>query len=139
MTEEVLLTISTLQSFEGQKDTVESSSPARYYKKDESHYVFCEETNEEQCGTVKTRIKLSGKTVELKRNGAVSTSMIFEKNKKYPVMYRTPYGSLELTVETESMEMTETEEEIRACIVYTLQAEGTHMADCHLSLSITQK
>lgn len=139
MMEEVLLTVSALQSVGEESDTVESTARAKYYKKGESHYIFYEEMQEGIPGSVKTRVKLNGEVIELKRSGAVATTMIFEKNKTHAAEYDTPYGRLQLAVETESLDISETDEEITAQIQYVLTAEGSPMADCRLSLKITQK
>lgn len=90
MTEEVSLTIKGVQSFGEDRDSQEMKADARYFKKGECHYLFYEEVQEGMEEPVKTRVKLHKNGVELVRSGAISTTMIFEEQKKTP--HPVPYA-----------------------------------------------
>lgn len=139
MTEEVCLAIKGVQSFGEDRDSQETKAKARYYKKGESHYLFYEEMQEGLKEPVKTRVKLHKKGVEIVRSGAVSTTMIFEEQKKHPTQYHTPYGKLDLSVDTRKINVKETDREIEIRIEYMLEAEGKPLAECFLRMKISEQ
>lgn len=139
MTEEVSLTIKGVQSFGEDRDSQETRADARYFKKGESHYLFFEEVQEGLEEPVKTRVKLHKNGVELVRSGAISTTMIFEEQKKHPTQYHTPYGKMNLAVDTRKINVKETDEEIEIRIEYALEAEEKPLAECFLRMKISQK
>ena len=92
------------------RDAVETSQAAQYFKRNDSHYLLYEEDIEGFDGTCKSRIKFRDNMLELTRQGAVEMHMIFEENKRHVVPYNTPYGQLLLGIETRRVQVEEQEE-----------------------------
>lgn len=140
MTTDVLLSIRGLQ-FEGENDAndLETITAAKYYKKDDSHYVIYEEATEGFRDTTKNMIKWNGQTLELTKRGLINVHMIFEEKKKNMTDYRTPYGSILIGIDTKQIRMTETEDEISVHVDYALSINYEHLADCKITMSARSK
>lgn len=73
--------------------------------KDEKANQISYEWEEKRDGEAPCRFNLVCKTLEkslvLKRMGAISSTLVFEQGKKTKGTFITPYGEMELTIETE--------------------------------------
>ena len=79
MTKEIILKISGLHETDGDQDApIETMTPAQYYFKNGKHYVVFEEILEGLEGEIKSTIKFTEDQVELLRNCATSTRMVFQ-------------------------------------------------------------
>lgn len=142
MKKDVLLSIRGLHAA-GEEDTanpVEVITPAQYYKRNGKQYILYEEPNEEQTGSTKVRIKISDHNcVEITKNGESSTHMLFERGKKNLTCYNTPFGSLMIAIITNQIQLEQNDSELDLQINYLLEANYEPMADCSLSLHLTEK
>ncbi len=135
MTKEILLSIKGLQTAENdERDTVEVISPGEYYFRNGKHYFLYEEVLEGQSETTKNVIKVADDYMEVTKKGAVNVHMIFEKNKKNVTYYYTPYGSLLMGIDAYQIDVRETEEEIRIEVVYGLEINNEHLANCRIQI-----
>ena len=140
MTKEVILSIKGLQTSPDQDtDTVEVIAPGEYYFKNDKHYVVYDEVNEGDNKTTKNVIKFKDDYMEVTKRGTVNVHMIFEKNKKNVTYYYTPYGSLLMGIEAESVSVSESESFIRTEAKYELEMNYEHLADCNISIEIKPK
>lgn len=143
MTQEVLLTISGLQSMEVMEDRneenepIEVITPAKYYLKNGKHYILYEEPVEGMSGVIKNKIKITGdSSLEVMKSGITNSHMIFEKDKMNVSFYNTPYGQMQVGVHTRSMEVAVSEERISVEVEYGLDVNDEALADCKISLNI---
>lgn len=124
MTKEVKISVCGVQwGDEIEENTIETEADGEYYYKNGSHYVFYEEAMEEFSKPSKTRIKWKNNELEMVRQGAVDTHMIFEENQTHMTDYATPYGSLLLGVNTKTVKVEEKEEAISILVEYQLELE----------------
>ena len=138
MTKEVCVTLRGLQSGrKGEKDSrIETAARGDYYEKNGKHYVIFEEAVEGLAERVKSRLKFDADTVEVIRKGAVSTHMIFQKNKKNLTGYQTPFGQILMEIVTGEIRLVQSEECIRAEVEYTLETDGAPLSDCRMVIEI---
>lgn len=120
-------------------ETLEVNAPGSYYKKGAMHYVLYEETDRESGQVIKTRLKFNGAKAEINRSGAVNVSFDFEKGKHNTSSMVTPYGTLLIETDTDSLEVEESEPEIGIKIGYRLGMGGEPYADCRLEIIIKSK
>lgn len=143
MTQEVLLTISGLQSMEVMEDRneenepIEVITPAKYYLKNGKHYILYEEPVEGMSGVIKNKIKITGdSSLEVMKSGITNSHMIFEKDKMNVSFYNTPYGQMQVGVHTRSIEVAVSEERISVEVEYGLDVNDEALADCKISMNI---
>lgn len=135
MTKEILLSIKGLQTAENdERDAVEVISPGEYYFRNGKHYFLYEEVLEGQSETTKNVIKVTNDYMEVTKKGAVNVHMIFEKNKKNVTYYYTPYGSLLMGIDAYQVDVRETEEEILIEVIYALEINNEHLANCQIKI-----
>ncbi len=98
MTEQVRITITGYQTNEeGETDTNETSALARYFFRNGAHHIVYED--EESANSA--RYRLSHRTLEVVKNGDLTSKMIFEAGRTFTSSYRTPYGRMMLTFITQ--------------------------------------
>lgn len=137
MNREVELVLSGLHTA-GENTGVETTQPAQYFKKNDSHYLLYEEEVEGFDGICKSRIKFRENLLELTRQGAVEMHMIFEKNKRHIIPYDTPYGRLLLGIETSKVLIEEQENQMYVTVEYTLDQEGELLSESCLKMYIRE-
>lgn len=139
MEKDVILRISGLHAEPGQEGVlVETVAQAEYFSRGGAHYALYEEPQDGTQGGAKSRIKLKKGILELVRQGAVKTHMVFEEGRHHEARYSMPYGTLTLGIDTRKLIVEEAEEHIMAEVEYALSLEGRHQSDCRLAITIRQ-
>ena len=143
MTKEVIVSISGLQmavnGTENNDDDgpIEVFSPGTYYFKDGTHYIFFEEVAEGVSGVTKSQIRLHGtETVEVMKKGVSNMHMVFDEGKSNRCFYKTPFGELDLGICTNSIIVSEEENEIDIQVEYVLEVCGDPWADCSININV---
>ncbi len=140
MTKDVLISIKGLQMATGEdQDAVEVICGGIYYFKNNKHYIIYEEAMDETTEVAKNTAIISDKKFELKKSGVVSTHMIFEEKKKNMTYYETPVGNLMVGTNTNKVEVTESEDEIKVRIKYALDINYEFASDCEIEFKISAK
>lgn len=142
MKKDVLLSIRGLhmETDTDHAEPVEIITPAEYYMRNGKQYILYDELNEEKTSSTKVRIKISDTNcIEITKNGSSSTHMLFERGKKNLTCYNTPFGSLMIAIITNQIQLEQNDSELSLKIDYLLEANYEPMADCCLSLHLTDK
>ena len=121
----------------GEKQTIETESKGRLSEKEGVLYVLYEESTDEK-QNIKNLLKIEKEPlrVSLTKSGAVSWKIKFIQGEKDRAEYGTPYGSLEISVDTKAVTFQRTEQKISLQLVYTLFIQGEKQADCRLKADI---
>ena len=117
MTKEVLVTIQGLQfdaesQNDEEMDKIESIYPGEYYFRSGSHYILYDELVEGEAAPIKNVIKLRDREFTITKKGIINTQMVFTEGKKNMTSYVTPFGNIMIALDTEKIEVKETEEKI---------------------------
>lgn len=144
MTKEVLIKVTGLHQSDADKkdeqDIIEMYSPGTYYQKDGRHYIFYEEMEEGVPGIVKTQIRVEGKEhVEVIKKGAMAMHMVYEGGKKNRGYYMTPYGRMNLGIDTHEILVEEGEEHLDICVDYTMDVDYEPVADCRVQICVKSR
>lgn len=83
-----------------------------------------------------TKLRIGENYVVLEREGSTSTKMHFEKNKPTVSLYNTPYGMLELSIDTKNLEIDVKEDGGKVTIEYEMQVAGQPAIKTKLKLDI---
>ena len=83
-----------------------------------------------------TRLTLAAEEAALERSGPMEMRMRFQSGAVHPARCRTPYGGLELSVETEYLRHALTPEGGRVLIRYRLSAQGQSLGHFALQLHV---
>ena len=113
-------------SHEAGEDSMEFITEAKLYERGGALYLIYEESEVSGIPGCRTRLKLKGGQVQMKRLGTgagIGNEIRFEKGKRYTGYYDTPFGAIEMEFLTNKLEN-------------TLSAEGEGQLDIDYSISL---
>lgn len=139
MKKDVLVSISGLQFEIDKEEAVEIISAGEYYNRNGKHYILYDEILEEVEGITNCTLKISDKQVSIQKKGANNVHMIFEVNRKNLTYYSTPFGDLQIGINTTSIKVAEEENQILVNIQYELDINYSHVSDCEIQVKITSR
>ena len=137
MNKEVLLSIKGLQYTSEANDDqkIETLTRGQFYNRNQKNYISYEESFDGE-EIVKSMVKFDDKSCEITRKGKYRTNMIFEEGKKNITEYHTPYGDFVIAIDTESIKVSEREDEIDMEIVYNMEMNYESYAKCRIELNV---
>lgn len=138
MTKDILVSVTGIQFEIDEEEVIEVITSGNYYCKNGKHYILYEEQDEQQ-GVTKNRIKIEPSRVEMKKNGAITTNMIFEEGKENITYYNTGFGTLLVQVKTSSITFLEQEDFIYVKILYSMDVNYAHVSDCRVEIKVRAK
>lgn len=100
------ITLSGMQTIDGEQDNFELSTVGRYTKRDGRFYVSYEGSEITGYEKSTTTLKIKDDLVSMIRfdnEGGGASQMVFERNKQCTGIYRTPLGNLSVDVYTNQM------------------------------------
>lgn len=119
-----------------EKDKIQVVTPGKFYKKNDSYYAVYDETEISGMEGTTTTLKISDEKVSLIRMGTTSTKMNFKNKLNDVILYNTPYGMLELEVQTKSLDINMNDDGGRVFIDYNLGMIGEEMQNTLLEINI---
>lgn len=112
-----------------------------YYLKNNRHYLIYDETAEE--GGIKADthcvLKFTPSELSVKRTGPVNADLEFHKDRETKAHYQTPFGNLEMEIESRVFHLEEEAQRIRFGLDYTLKAEGSPALMNRLLVEVWEK
>ncbi|MBQ3784761.1 MAG: DUF1934 domain-containing protein [Lachnospiraceae bacterium] len=140
MTKEVLVAIKGMQDMHGgDSDSVELVSHGVYSLSDGFHLVEYEEIDEEAQIITNVQIKANEEQVEIIRQGPANVNMVFVEQQKTTSCYKTPYGDLDIGINTNKINIMEAEEKIEMELSYVLDMNGKPVSENAVTIRIEAK
>lgn len=137
MKKNVVITVRGLQRQVAEDEPVEVISAGTYLRKEDTHYLSYEEADEDGKIT-KNRIKITPSSLEMTKQGGITTQMIFIKGQKHYACYETPFGELTLGMSTKSIKVTEENNQLSVALRYDLEVNDTPMSECELDIEVKE-
>lgn len=135
MDKKAIISVVSNASIENE-DVIEVVSPGKYIKINDGYRATYEETEISGMAGTTTTLTIRDKEVVLEREGTTTTKMCFNREEPSVSMYQTPYGILELSINTKSLEVEMDEDGGELKIDYSLAIAGQVPIDTKLSLKI---
>lgn len=139
MTKDVLVSVTSFQTAQDETEHMEAINKGSYYKKNDLHYVVYDEMMEGFEQPVKNMLKFKEGMLTVTKKGLLNVNMVFEEGKKSSCCYATPYGDMELSIDTTLVELLEEDNRICVKAFYSLGAGGQHLTDAEICLEISSK
>ena len=117
-------------------DRIEIMTPGSYYKKKDHQYVTYDEIEEGSDAVTKNIVRFDGSMLTISKRGFTNVEMIFEENKRNMTNYVTPYGTLMVGIDTDRIDIRESDDVINIDIDYALDINYEHLADCRIQMEI---
>ncbi|PJI09130.1 MULTISPECIES: DUF1934 domain-containing protein [Clostridium] len=105
----------------GEDKPISVVTPGNFYERNNCYYAVYKETEISGMEGTTTTLKIKSDKLSIIRMGTTSTKMEFEKDKKHYSMYNTPYGTMELEINTKEMKIDVGEEGGTVKIKYDLK------------------
>lgn len=103
---EVMLKIKGKQkSPEGEESIIELVTEGKFYNKNGAYYLVYDESEISGMEGSTTTLKIQGEKVSMKRFGANTSNLIFEKGRKHISEYETMYGDMTMEIMTNSLDI----------------------------------
>ncbi|AVQ37642.1 TPA: DUF1934 domain-containing protein [Clostridium botulinum] len=129
--------LSSVPETKEKNDSIEVVTPGNFYKKDRNYYAVYEETAISGMEGTTTTLKISEKNFSLIRMGSTSTKMDFALNKKNMSMYSTPYGTLEININTKKLDINIDDNGGSIYIDYIMSVAGQKPQNTILNINIS--
>lgn len=100
MKKKAVISVTSRQIKDDDNDAIEVVTPGDFYKKGNTYYAIYKETEISGMQGTTTTLKIYDNKLSLIRMGSTTTKMEFDENKKGISMYSTPYGTIELIIDT---------------------------------------
>lgn len=140
MKKNALISVSSMQS-KKESDTIEVVTPGSFYKKENCYYVVYDETEISGMEGTTTTFKINSKDnkFSLLRMGTTSTKMEFEKSAEGISLYNTPYGTLELKIDTKELKIEMNDQGGDVFVNYDMSVSGQKPQNTFLKINIKAK
>lgn len=119
-----------------ENDVIEVVTPGDFYEKDGLYYAVYKETEISGMEGTTTTLKISDDKFSLIRIGSTSAKMEFDKKTENVSMYNTPYGTLELKIETKTLNVNVGEKGGDIQVNYNLSVGGQAPQNTQLKINI---
>ena len=118
------------------ENPIKVMTPGKFYKKENCYYAVYKETEISGMEGTTTTFKIYPDKFSLLRMGTTSTTMNFEKNTKSMSLYNTPYGMLELEIETKELKVNIDDKGGSVSLHYLLHITGQTPVQTFLQVKI---
>jgi len=131
------ITLSGKQTVDNEDDSYELMTAGRYIKRDGRYYVSYEGSEITGYDKTTTTLKIKDDYVSMIRFGAEGASqMVFETNKQYTGIYRTPHGNLSVDVYTNEMRVDVNDDGGEVLLDYFIQLNNSEPVHNNLHVYI---
>ncbi len=122
-----------------ENDTIEVIVPGTYYLKNGKHYILYEEV-EENGKVTKNQLKVfEDGHVEIRKSGVLNAHMIFETGRKHFSSYQTPFGQIQVAMNTGVVKVAERLQDFVVEIDYELEVNREPLTDCRIEIRVTPR
>ncbi len=128
--------LSSVPDAKEKSDSIEVVTPGKFYKKDKSYYAVYEETAISGMEGTTTTLRIGEEKFSLIRMGSTSTKMDFALDEKNISMYSTPYGTLEININTKKLDINVDDNGGRIYIDYIMSVAGQKAQNTILNINI---
>ena len=101
MEKDVVISIKGMQKYEdAEPDTIELVTEGRLTRDGSGYTLTYQESELTGLEGTRTTIQVEGEQVTLLREGGVNSQMVFQEGRRHMSMYNTPYGAIEIGINT---------------------------------------
>ena len=122
--------------FNEEEDTISVVTPGDFCKTEYGYKVQYDETKISGMEGTKTTILIRKDSFDLIREGTTETKMEFENNKMTTSLYKTPYGVMDIRIDTRKLKINVDEKGGNIDTVYILEIGGQPAIKTNLSIDI---
>ena len=103
---------------------------------DGTHVIKGEESKDESGELSTTSFRITPVRIKMVRKGTIASVMVFEKGQNHVTTYNTPYGSMDMKVITNLLEVTEQKNHLHAHVKYILEMDGQVTSNSDIEINV---
>ncbi len=135
----VLITFKTRQDDGVNQEEIEVITGGSFLKTDDGYVIKYEETEATGFDGCLTTLTVTGEEkVVLDRTGAVQSRLVIDRNKKHYCNYGTPYGSIQMGVQTGEIRSTLNESGGDLFFKYVIDVEASLLGNYEVSINVKE-
>ena len=119
------------------EDGIEVIYVGTCYKRNGKYYVKYEGPREGTDEITENLLKISSNEIEITPKSETGTHMLFTRGQKNRIFYNTPFGPINISVDTYDLNVVDEEDRILAEIRYDLEINQDATLECTVSIDIT--
>jgi len=135
----VTISIKTLQRREDGSELVTQRAEGLLARQAGAWVLTWREGEENGLGETRTTLRLEEDRAILTRTGETASRMVFQVGRSHELSYRTPYGSLPMTVHTLRLDREQTKAGGRVTIIYKLRLGEDEVVENRLRLTVRER
>ena len=120
---------------DGETNAIEVVAEGRHFEKNGMHYVLYDDHMEEE--PISTVLAIEPHRLRLTRNGAITQDQYFMNGVESTSEYRTPFGSLKMSVTTRNMEIAYGTVSGEIHVDYAMALNGMWQSDNALHITVS--
>ena len=97
------IVVRNTQTIDGEQNIIEETALGSYNEKNGKQYIIYRTKETEESESVAVMLILDGDSLTIRRRSSANSSMIYRAGHKYAFPYETPYGIIEMEVETDKL------------------------------------
>ena len=140
MNNNVLVTVHGLQHETDDKEGIQTKQTGSYRLVAGKHVIsykeYFKDENTGKDAIISNLLKISDDTITLTKRGATNTEMTFKEGTTHTTFYETPFGSMQMRLDTTRVDINEQTDRIEISIDYGLDMNYSHISDCTITLII---
>lgn len=141
MTSNVLVTIQGIQHDIDDENALQTVQQGKYRLVSDKHIIKYDEFIEDadtSSATITNLLKIdtNSSTVTLTKKGASSSDMVFREGFHHDSLYKTPFGTMQMSLYTDKLIIEESDSSIDISIHYSLEMNYSHISDCTITIKI---
>ncbi|MBU5590296.1 DUF1934 domain-containing protein [Clostridium sp. MSJ-4] len=118
------------------EEAIEVVTPGEFYKEDNKYFAVYDETEISGMEGTTTTLQIFPDKLSLVRVGTTSAKMDFERNNQCVTLYNTPYGVLEMKIDTNELKINVNDEGGEVFINYNMVIAGQTVQNTELNIKI---
>jgi uncharacterized beta-barrel protein YwiB (DUF1934 family) len=135
MDKKAVIHLLSIQS-DNEDEKVEVVTPGSFSKKGDTFYAIYDETEISGMEGTTTTLKIADNKFSIIRMGSTNAEMEFQKSKPNVSLYDTPYGTLELNINTRDLNIKVDEDGAEVYVRYNLSISGMKAQSTTLNIKI---
>ena len=138
MNGDIVLSLKSYQDIMGDGAFIDTVSDGKYYKKGSRHIVVYYDAADDR-KLLSGMIKMTEGQVDIVRKGSENVRMSFVQGSSTSAVYHTDAGDLRINIFTDSVSLSESDDEIRAEVVYSLSMNEVFISNSRVMIGIRSR
>lgn len=118
------IVVRNIQTIDGEQNVIEETALGSFREKNGKQYITYQTEETDESESVSSMLILDGDSLTIRRRGSTSSHMIYRAGHRHSFPYATPYGTIDMELETDRLISYLSEHGGEIELAYTLTIQG---------------